>query len=42
MERDKFHAAQHTPEAVFTKMQAEHIGTFMERGGTYENIAFKT
>ena len=37
MERNKFHAKQHPLEAAFSKMQAERMGTRMERMGTYEN-----
>ena len=37
MERNKLHAKQHPLEAAFSKMQAERMGTRMERMGTYEN-----
>ena len=35
MERNKLHAGQHLLEVVFSKKQAERIGTCTGRGGTY-------
>ena len=35
MERNKLHAGEHLLEAVFSKKQAERIGTCTGRGGTY-------
>ena len=35
MERNKLHAGRDLLEAVFSKKQAERIGTCTGRGGTY-------